>query len=175
MRPKLALAGSASQATLSASLQIHTRFVLFRTTAQPLLQSTSHHPAADRQNGDIGSCQLRRQADTASVPHSAFNQQQSAQSWCCDSVAPSHDLVCSRCRLLEGRKKESDRSPFCPSPQRDLLIAVRGAARLCQGASPQEGKQLRRVRLWHPCTLKVSASAPRLSYIAPLVRPSSST
>ena len=81
----------------------------------------------------------------------------------------------SPCRLLEGRKKESDRSRSCPYPQRDLLIAFRGAARLCQGASPQEGKQLRRVRLQHPCALKVSGSAPRLSYNAPLVPQSSST
>ena len=63
--------------------------------------------------------------------------------WLCGSLPrpPLSPLPSSR------RPEETDRSRSCPSPQRDLLIAFRGATRLCQGASPQEGKQLRRVRL----------------------------
>lgn len=147
--------------------------MFFRTTAILILQSTSHLPAADRHNPNIGSYQhRRRQADTASVLHSVAICA-IVVLWLCGSL-PRSRLSPPAVFSKAGRKNPISRAPahlhngICSS---HFVVPPR----LCQGASPQEGKQLRRVRLQHPCALKVSASAPRLSYNAPLVPPSSST
>lgn len=114
MRPNPALTVSAFPSDIVCFLVNTYTFRTFQNNCQT---SIAKHftPPADRQNGNIGSYQhRRRQADTASVPHSAFNQQQSAQSWCCGSVAPSHDLVLSP--LPSSRRPEKRIRSFALLP-----------------------------------------------------------